>query len=87
MSTLINGKFTEEELNNFVETHSLDDEQLAKKLGIEEAEIDNQLKLVKKAGYRFWAKNTLTENHSGWVNKKNLKGREKKIFKYIRRLA
>ena len=87
METLIDDRFTEEELNEFVDTHSLDDEELAKELEIDEDEIDDNLEMIKEQGYIFWAKNTLTENHSGWVDTNNLNDREEEIFEYLQTLA
>lgn len=87
MTTLIDDRFTEEELDNFVEIHSLDDEELAEELEIDEDEIDNNLEMIKEKGYYFWAKNTLTANHSGWVNTNNLSVREQEIFEYLQTLA
>lgn len=89
MANLIDDRFTEDELNEFVDNHSLDDEQLAEKLGIDEGDIDNDdtLNMIREKGYRFWAKNTLTENHSGWVDTNKLNDREKEIFEYIETLA
>ena len=89
MANLIDGRFTEEELNEFIANHSLEDEQLAEKLGIDESEIDfdDNLKMIREKGYRFWAKNTLTENHSGWIDTNNLNEREKEIFEYVSELS
>jgi len=89
MNNLIDERFTEDELNDFIDDHSLEDEELADELGIDESEIDfeDNLKMIREKGYRFWAKNTLTENHSGWVNINNLNEREKEIFEYISELS